>query len=310
MIPAEAPRRAKRAAEPGTAPKAVVAGAWVPGRAEPSHRAEMVTQWLCGEILERVEAGDRPSGWLRCRGGDGYEAWVAGGGLLGVTEAEARRWAKNATALSLGTSLVPGETEGAIEPPRHLPWGCRVELREDGALHLPGRVRARPADPDAIVSDRDRALRFPTHGEAVVSSGLRWLGAPYLWGGRTEWGVDCSGFVQAIFRLHGVELPRDSAPQASAAPKLEAEVDAEGAEWLEPADLLFFAPEGKGITHVAVWAGNGRIVHAAAANGCVALNAWGGSRPVERLLRDSLAIVTRPLARVTPGGATGGTFQP
>jgi cell wall-associated NlpC family hydrolase len=88
-------------------------------------------------------------------------------------------------------------------------------------------------------------------------------GASYLWGGVTPWGADCSGFVQTLFRLHGVELPRDAWQQALAgAPAPAAVAD------LAPADLLFFSDrDDSRVTHVGVALGGSRMAHVSLGRG-------------------------------------------
>lgn len=292
---------------------ALVAVAWAPARREATHRAELVTQWVCGEALEVLEEAE---GWLRCRGEDGYEAWAAAGGLLRVAGDRAEAWAESAGIVSLGTGLVvtdPGAAAGraaaagpgvAAGPPvpAWLPLGARGRPAGAGGLELPGGGRARPLDPSAVVRVEDLASRFPLVGEAVARTAARWLGAPYVWGGRTEWGFDCSGLLQAVFGLHGVRLPRDSGPQREAGP------DVPGLpagptplpfpdllEPLRPGDLLFFAPEDRGITHVALALGEGRILHAAASNGCVAVDDLRAEGALAARLRRSVVACTRPL---------------
>lgn len=317
-----------------TGGRGVVRTAWTPARREPSHRAEMVTQWLCGEVLDVLEGSE--DGWLRCRGEDGYEAWCLAGAVRspgeGPGEGEGEAWPGAAAAVSLGTALLlaetPGttvllaETSGPADLPRHLPRGSRVRLRRDGTAELPGGVPVRPADPDALVPVAELPRRFPPEGAALLRTAEAWLGVPYVWGGRTEWGVDCSGLVQAVYRLHGVALPRDSHRQREAGPEVllaaaarvgkegpgregeergasragpRASVGGELEAGLEPGDLVFFAPEGRGVTHVALSAGGGRILHAAASNGCVAFNDLRGTEPLEDRLRRSIVAVTRPL---------------
>src|SRR5438552_8331294 len=86
---------------------------------------------------------------------------------------------------------------------------------------------------------------------------LRWFsGAPYAWGGRTEWGVDCSGLVQATYAARGVALPRDSDLQSAAGREVPLEATGGG---YQAGDVLCFA-DGRRISHVAFWAGAGRIV--------------------------------------------------
>jgi cell wall-associated NlpC family hydrolase len=93
-------------------------------------------------------------------------------------------------------------------------------------------------------------------GARVVSAGEEYLGVPYKWGGSTPAGFDCSGFVQYIYRDHGVSLPRTSRQMAHAGVSIPAEVS-----WLREGDLMLFASNGSRIDHVAIYAGGNRIIH-------------------------------------------------
>lgn len=268
---------------------ALVRAAWVPGRAEPDRRAEMVTQWVSGETLSVEEEGT--GRWLRVRGAGGYTCWVDGGGLVRTGTDEARVWRERATAWSLGTDLAPtpGERAGP-PPPRWLPWGGRAAHGPDGYLEVAGGARVKPVEPTAVVTDR--ADRFPRTAEAVVRTARRWLGVSYLWGGRTRGGVDCSGLMQAVFAAHRIELPRDSGPQREAVAATQ-----EGAGPGAVGELLFFGPEGGGTDHVALRVGGTRVLHAAAGNGQVGEDDLAGDDPMGRRLRDRLRAVGRPLAQ-------------
>ena len=92
-------------------------------------------------------------------------------------------------------------------------------------------------------------------GEVVVNIAMPFLGVPYLWGGVSTHGFDCSGFVQTVFRLCDIFLPRDSQIQATSGAEIEPNFAC-----LKSGDLLFFA-EDKKITHVAIYIENGRFVH-------------------------------------------------
>jgi hypothetical protein len=93
-------------------------------------------------------------------------------------------------------------------------------------------------------------------GQGIVEQGKRFLGLPYLWGGMSSFGFDCSGFAYSMHRYFGILIPRDASDQARQGTLISK-------EQLEPGDLLFFAhEEGKGaVHHVGVYAGDEQMIH-------------------------------------------------
>lgn len=218
---------------------AVVVAAVAPMLAEPHVSSGQVSQQLARHRVSIVEdQGD----WLLVRGSDEYEGWMHRGYLRRGPIAD-------------------------DDPARSLSLGCIVRTPQGSSRALP--LRALLAAGDRIesgdaISARERATRFPTDAEAICRSAVElFVGASYQWGGVTPWGADCSGLVQSVFALHGVQLPRDAWQQARAGRDAGRDIFATRA-----GDLLFFSdrPDAH-VTHVAIAIGDCRLVHLALGRG-------------------------------------------
>lgn len=271
---------------PGSSRHGVIRVAIAPVYSEPRLPAPQISQLVMGI---RVELLARVGEWVRVRGEDGYLGWVHDGYVETGTEEWAFGWERGTSGeavVSLGAELVD-EDGGVIA---RLPWGARL-ARHSGAYHIPDGRRGAVANGEVVDIDR-LGDRFPPRGESIARTGRRWLGAPYLWGGVTLSGVDCSGFAQAVMWMHGVALPRDSDLQerTGAAVDLDDELAV-----LRPGDLLYFAERGERISHVAISLGGPLIIHSALGNGGVHTNDLGGELPFEQRLRRMLARARRML---------------
>lgn len=259
----------------GTRP-ALVRSALAPVYAEPRLPAPQISQLVLGM---RVDVLVHEKGWVRVRGEDGYIGWVHEG-YVALGESDwAHAWERadgGAPVVSTGAELVDEEQRALMR----LPWGARL-LRRAGGYVLPDGRIGQLGSGELIDVDR-LADWFPARGESVARTARRWVGAPYLWGGVTPSGVDCSGLAQAVLWMHGVALPRDSDLQARVGARV-----ASGTSFreLQSGDLLFFAEDGERISHVAISLGGARIIHSALGNGGVAMNELTGDLPFERRLR-------------------------
>jgi cell wall-associated NlpC family hydrolase len=251
----------------GVDPAAIVSAALAPLLAEPRLSAPRASEVLHGEALDVLEQRDE---WLRVRAPDGYIAWLNAGYVATGPVDWAEDWTERATARSLSADILT--TDGR----RRLPTGARVALRR-GVVELADGQRGAVAAGNVR---REQELRVEARHLALPELAQKWYaGAPYLWGGRTEWGIDCSGLTQAVYAARGIKLPRDSDQQFGQGQVIAMASDGAG---YEAGDLLFFAERGR-VSHVALWAGAGRIVHSALSRGGVGGDHLFGDEP--RMMR-------------------------
>jgi len=170
-----------------------------PIRREPSDTSEIVSQLLFGEPIEVQEFG-RP--WVKIQSYlDGYEGYIDGKHILPLTPKELKRWSDS--KIYLATPFIYLQT----------PWG--KQLISKGSL-VGDSAQFKIGDFD-----------FELHASPLPASNDLWenvldyLNSPYLWGGKSIFGIDCSGFTQAIFRLQGINLPRDAYEQEELGESIE-----------------------------------------------------------------------------------------
>jgi len=258
---------------------AIVTAAIAPLLREPQLTAARVSEVLHGETLDVLEQRED---WLRVRAPDGYVAWLPAGYVTTGPADWAADWRERASARALSADIVTAEGR------RRIPTGGRVALKR-GVVELADGQRGAVA---AGSVRREQELRVEARHLALPELAQKWYGgAPYLWGGRTEWGVDCSGLVQAVYGARGIQLPRDSDQQFAEGREIAIKSDGSGFGF-EAGDLLFFAERGR-VSHVAMWAGAGRIVHSALSRGGVGGDHLFGDEPRMVRLRQSLVGVRR-----------------
>jgi cell wall-associated NlpC family hydrolase len=103
---------------------------------------------------------------------------------------------------------------------------------------------------EPVVPDDVDGLRV-----TVIASGKEYIGKPYVWGGTGPNGFDCSGLIQTIFAENGISIPRGAKDQYKDGRKIKR-------EYLKPGDLIFFETYAKGVSHVGIWIGDGKFLHA------------------------------------------------
>jgi gamma-D-glutamyl-L-lysine dipeptidyl-peptidase len=274
--------------DPSLGPKkeALVRAPVAPVYHRPTMNATQVTQYVLGSRVTLLSAH---SPFFRVRGEDAHVGWVHRG-YLAIGESEwALSWERGEhgePVVSIGADVRDDEDQILAR----LPWGARVIQLAGERILLPDGRTGRLGAGDVVAVDR-LWDRFPARGESVVRTARRWMGAPYLWGGVTPHGVDCSGLIQSVFWIHGIAMPRDSDMQALIGAAVE---PGEGFRRIRSGDLLFFAERGR-VNHVAISVGGSRIIHASASNAAVDVNDMVGNTAAERHLHETFSGVRRVL---------------
>jgi len=208
-----------------------------PLRAQPKHASEQVSQLLFGESFEIME---RHENWLRViTTFDGYEGWL---NELQFAPIDAETYnklpqAKAVTTCTFATAALKEADNSII----YLPFGSTLPLLENRKVKV---------GEDTFTVDTQGDV------DTLLEIAYSFINTPYLWGGRTHFGIDCSGFAQAVMRTQGINLRRDAWQQAEQGTIVD---------FLQSAtlgDLAFFDNDEGRITHVGIMLNNEMIIHA------------------------------------------------
>ena len=206
-----------------------------PLRREYSDASEMVSQLLFGEIVEIFEVTNN---WTKIiTYFDNYEGWTDTKHLISLSEKEVSRFLDG---LSIETELIRDI---------QTPWGKQIITR--GAFV--------PIDSSLDFKIGQNNFSFLEEKQEITYSlesfAKSYLNTPYLWGGKSPFGIDCSGFTQQVFRYFDKKIPRDAYQQAEHGLEIDFEDKLEG-------DLAFFSNTAGKITHVGIILNDSQIIHA------------------------------------------------
>lgn len=217
----------------------------VPCRKDPSHRSEMVTQLLFGEHFTILAETDE---WLHIKTAyEGYECWISNKQFLPIKPDTFKQLEKGGQALSTEpVQLVHHKNSGTYFT---LVIGSTIPFLKGKKFSIENHEYEFTGE--SIVPDEKSISR-----KKIIETAQTYLNSPYLWGGRSPFGIDCSGFTQIVYKLNGSKLLRDASQQATLGTSLSFVEEA------QPGDLAFFDNEEGKIIHVGIVMEEGKIIHA------------------------------------------------
>lgn len=206
----------------------------VPLRDEPTDTSELVSQVMYGDLLKVLEQRKQ---WSKIRlAFDKYEGWVDNKQYVEISEDQYKSLSKETRKLS--TDLVE-----FIEDKNKQLFPITIGSSLNGLSLLNHKY-----DGNSI----DEKIEKPN----IIQTAFTYLNSPYLWGGKTPFGIDCSGFTQMVYKLNGYKLLRDASQQATQGEALSF------IEESEPGDLAFFDNSEGSIIHVGIIMKDNYIIHA------------------------------------------------
>ena len=221
-------------------------------------------------------AGD----WLKITTVDGYRAWVNSGSVVSDSTM-VKMWHSAPKAIVVSRHALVYNISGAKIC--ELPMGSTVSTDKDKSFTSPsekieislpdnrvGFISTQDIVPESIITKH-----FVPNGNSIISLAKEFIGMPYVWGGGSAEGFDCSGLSQFVYKMHGVLLPRNASAQAECGITVGKSGEYNN---LRAGDLLFFGKER--VTHVAIYCDNGEFIHASSANGRVSINSLDPSSSI------------------------------
>jgi cell wall-associated NlpC family hydrolase len=203
----------------------------------------MVTQLLFGDVFTILEETEK---WAFIKiAYDGYECWVDKKQYTRITEADFTAISTTPQAISADAiSVITLSDSNQVHP---VVAGSVLPFLKEGFCKI-GNI-------NYVFEGPSHTLVHP-HRNTIVENAFQFLNAPYLWGGRSPFGIDCSGFTQVVYRLSGLKILRDAYEQATQGKALSFVEEAQSG------DLAFFDNEDGKITHVGIVLSDGNIIHA------------------------------------------------
>jgi len=218
--------------------------------------ANVVSQAILGtNVVILYSRGD----WAKIRTPDGYAGWISAATLRQLRDSRPYAASGNTVQVeSLFANLYRETDVTTHKPVLTIPFESPLEVVAEGSGDDAGWIEVRLPDQSMAWIQSGDVVRDPkllTIAQSITLA-KRFLGIPYLWGGRSSFGYDCSGFTQMLVRRRGINMPRDADLQAA----WDGVVTINRKD-LQAGDLLFFGSSAANITHTGMFIGNGEFIH-------------------------------------------------
>lgn len=210
---------------------------FVPLRSGPSHRSEMLSQVLFGE---KYNFKDQAGHWLKIETQfDKFTGWID------MDHMQHSQINENSAGHVLNRSLLCFKKDNT-----------KLVLEAGCDIYAPDfEKKTFTAGNDTYIADKDFSKQYITADETLADTAMKFINSPYIWGGRIPSGIDCSGFTQLVYKIHGKQLPRNSWQQSELGTAINF------IEETKPGDLVFFDDDRGKISHVGMIISRGLVIH-------------------------------------------------
>ena len=235
-------------------------------RFHPTHTSELVTQVLLGMSVKLL---NQKNDWLQAQTPEGYIGWITKGSLHLLTKNELNDYLKKPKIIVTNHyALSFSEPTSNAEPVSDIVIGNMLVIKNTLSDYYSVNY---PDGREAYILKQDACMvyewlsKIEITQNSIVSTAKQFMGIPYVWGGTSSKGIDCSGFIKLVFFLHGIITMRDASQQV----KHGTEIDSIGNfDALQKGDLVFFGEKitekrlDEKVVHVGIYIGNKRFIHA------------------------------------------------
>lgn len=256
-------------------------------RSSPRHSAELITQVILGSPVRILK---KEENWYLIQTPDSYLGWTTESSISQCTENELKNYNHSDRIIFTdlnGTCYAQPERNSI--PVSDMVAGSILQKTDENLTFW----KVRFPDGRSGFVDKNQCKHFGEWNQSciqnhqsvsqdeesdfnkvITTTAMRFIGLPYLWGGTSSKGLDCSGFTKTVYFLNGIILQRDASQQVLYGDPVDASA---GYENLEPADLLFFGDHKtdstiERVTHVGIYIGNGEIIHSSSGASRVKIN--------------------------------------